>query len=313
MYSTVVTLICNADQPTLTSPAVNKISDLLSIYATGPSNSKVNVHTLSEKIAVDFHFTPTSNSSHSKIIAALHDPCTAINADFALQSLQGRKKKLLIADMDSTIINQECIDELAAEIGKRDEISEITERAMRGELDFEEALETRVATLKGLSETALTAAYQNRITITPGATTLVDTMNANGAMTALVSGGFTFFTERVAQKTGFQRHKANVLKIKNGVLTGTVEKPILGRIAKEKALITLCTEQSIETHEALAVGDGANDLAMIGRAGLGVAFCAKPAVAAAADVAINHRDLTALLYLQGYSESEIIRSPPTTQ
>ena len=219
--------------------------------------------------------------------------------DINLVPLEFRRKKLLIADMDSTIIQQECIDEIADYAGKRAEIADITERAMQGELDFEAALRERVAMLKGLSETVLADAFEKRITLTPGAETLVRFMNANGAMTALVSGGFTFFTSRVAEATGFVYNQANELLIRDGRLTGEVAEPILGRAAKQDALLRLAGEHDIALSETLAVGDGANDLSMLGRAGLGVAFRAKPAVAETAQARIDHGDLTALLYLQG--------------
>ncbi len=225
-------------------------------------------------------------------------------ADINLVPLERRRKKLLIADMDSTIIGQECIDELADFAGKRAEISDITERAMRGELDFEAALKERVAMLKGLSASVLEDVYEQRITLTPGAKTLVATMNATGAATALVSGGFTFFTDRVAKAAGFQSVQANTLEIADGALTGQVREPILGRAAKQNALLRLAGEHKIELEDTMAVGDGANDLAMLERAALGVAFRAKPAVAELADARIRHGDLTALLYLQGIPQAE---------
>lgn len=260
---------------------------------------------LSPDHAAEFIF-PDGINNVATFRAAIGEKAASINVDFALQPLAHRRKKLLIADMDSTIINEECIDELAAEIGKYDEIAEITERAMRGELDFETALETRVASLKGLKVEALQQAFESRISLTQGARALVQTMNANGATTALISGGFTFFTERVAALTGFQHHRANVLLIEEQALTGTVQKPILGRAEKEAALVEFVQDTNISMDETLAVGDGANDLAMINRSGLGVAFCAKPAVAEAADVGITKRDLRALLYLQGYSDTHIL-------
>ena len=216
----------------------------------------------------------------------------------------GAAKHLLIADMDSTMIEQECIDELADYAGKRAEISDITERAMRGELDFEDALRERVAMLKGVSQSALQETFDQKISLTPGARTLVMTMNKRGAVTALVSGGFTFFTARVADATGFQMTQANILEISDGALTGDVKEPIFGRAAKLEALIKISEDNGISPNEAIAVGDGANDLSMLERAGLGVAFHAKPAVAEAADVRIDHGDLTALLYLQGIKQSE---------
>lgn len=216
-----------------------------------------------------------------------------------------RRKKLLVADMESTIIEQECLDELADHIGLRDRISEITARAMRGEIAFEEALKERVGLLKGLDADVLEKLY-DRITLVPGARELVATMRANGAYCALVSGGFTFFTERIAARLGFHTHQANTLDIVDGRLTGTVSPPILGREAKLAALERLRRELNLQPEETLAVGDGANDLDMIRAAGLGVAFRAKPVVTAAARASIRFGDLTALLYLQGYTRKEFV-------
>ena len=224
--------------------------------------------------------------------------------DINIVPLNDRRKKLLIADMDSTIIEQECIDELADFIGLRDEISKITERAMRGELEFEEALRERVRMLAGVPTTALAETFEKKITLTPGAKTIIGTMNAMGAFTALVSGGFTFFTDRVAKMASFQTSQANELVCEDGKLTGEVREPILGRAAKQNALLRLCGEQDIALEQTIAVGDGANDLSMLERSSLGVAYHAKPAVAAAAHARIDHGDLTALLYLQGIPQSE---------
>lgn len=212
-----------------------------------------------------------------------------------------RRKRLLIADMDSTIIQQECIDEIAAFAGVGPRVAEITERAMRGEIDFEGALKERVGLLAGLDEATLDKVFDTRIQLTPGARTLVATMAAAGAHCALVSGGFTFFTSRVAQAAGFHENHANTLAIEDGHLTGEVVPPILGRAAKLERLELLIRAQMLQPSQTLAVGDGANDLAMIHAAGLGVAFRAKPIVAAEADAGITHGDLTALLYLQGYT------------
>jgi phosphoserine phosphatase len=226
--------------------------------------------------------------------------------DWCLQPLEGRRKRLLVADMDSTIINVECIDELADFAGKKAEISAITERAMRGELPFESALRERVAMLKGLPIADLQRAYDERVRLNPGARTLVRTMTANGARCVLVSGGFTFFTGRVAQAAGFQAHHANTLGEADGALTGQVGEPILGREAKLATLREEAALKSIPPSAALAVGDGANDLAMIEAAGLGVAYRAKPIVAAQADARVDHADLTALLYFQGYSQGDFV-------
>lgn len=217
-----------------------------------------------------------------------------------------RRKKLLVADMDSTVIQQECIDEIADFAGVKDVVSAITERAMRGELDFAGALRERVALLAGLPVGDLQRVVDERLSLMPGARTLVATMRGHGAYCALVSGGFTFFTSRIASLVGFNVSFANTLETADGRLTGRVVEPILGREAKLAALQALAQEHGIPGPETLAVGDGANDLAMVKAAGLGVAFRAKPLVAAEADAAIVHGDLTALLYLQGYSRREFV-------
>lgn len=229
-----------------------------------------------------------------------------IDVNLVTGELATRRKRLLIADMDSTIIGQECIDEMGAMLGIKERIAAITERAMRGELDFEGALRERMALLAGLAKSDLQGIFDERITLTPGARTLVQTMRANGAFTALVSGGFTFFTSRVAAAVGFDFNRANSLEVVSGRLTGRVAEPILGREAKLAALRELAAERNLHPVLTLAVGDGANDLAMIGAAGLGVAFRAKPVVAAEADAGITYGDLTALLYLQGYRRDEFV-------
>jgi phosphoserine phosphatase len=226
--------------------------------------------------------------------------------DFAIQPVENRRKRLLIADMDSTIINVECLDELADFAGVKDKVSEITERAMRGELAFEGALRERVGMLKGLSVDALQTCYDDRVKLNPGARTLVRTMAEHGARCALVSGGFTFFTSRVAQAAGFHLNRANTLIEADGKLTGTVGDPILGKEAKLAALREETAALGLTPADALAVGDGANDLAMIEVAGLGVAYRAKPIVAAQAHAKVDHADLTALLYFQGYTQAEFV-------
>ena len=228
--------------------------------------------------------------------------------DLAIVPAANRRKRLLIADMDSTIIEQECIDELADEVGKRDEVSAITERAMRGEIDFADALRERVATLRGLPTTAVDRVLLERIHIRAGALELVRTMRANGAHTMLISGGFTHFTRAIATEVGFDENRANTLNVAADAFDGSVAEPILGREAKLIALNEATAAYGITTDDALAVGDGANDLAMIETAGLGVALHAKPAVAARADVSIRYGDLTSLLYLQGYTSDKFVRS-----
>jgi phosphoserine phosphatase len=224
--------------------------------------------------------------------------------DWCVQPEAGRRKRLLVADMDSTIINVECLDELADFAGLKAEISAITERAMRGELEFEGALRERVGMLKGLKATALQQAYDERVRLNPGARTLVRTMAAHGARCVLVSGGFTFFTGRVAEAAGFHANRANTLIEANGALTGQVGEPILGREAKLAALEEEAAALGVPLSGTLAIGDGANDLAMIQAAGLGVAYRAKPIVAAQAHAKVDHADLTALLYFQGYRADE---------
>lgn len=226
--------------------------------------------------------------------------------DLCAQPWDGRKKRLLLADMDSTIINVECIDELADFAGVKAQVSEITERAMRGELDFEGALRERVGMLKGLPLGDLQRAYDERVRLNAGARTLVRTMSANGGRAVLVSGGFTFFTSRVAQAAGFAANRANTLNEDGSALTGTVGEPILGREAKLAALKEEAAGMGIELSQTLAVGDGANDLAMIEAAGLGVAYRAKPIVSAQADAKVDSADLTALLYFQGYRADEFV-------
>jgi phosphoserine phosphatase len=226
--------------------------------------------------------------------------------DVVTQPAEGRRKKLLLADMDSTLIGQECIDELAARVGIGERVADITERAMRGEIAFEPALRERVSLLAGLPASVIAEVLESRITLTSGARALVQTMRAAGAYTAIVSGGFTQFTGAVAQRLGVHEHRANQLIVENGALAGRVGEPILGRGAKLATLRELVAAHGLAPAETLAVGDGANDLAMLGEAGLGVAYRAKPAVAAAAHARIDHGDLTALLYMQGYRRDEFV-------
>lgn len=242
-----------------------------------------------------------------KLEAAIRDVVADIPVDILVQPRATRRKTLFLADMDSTMIGQECIDELAAYVGLKEMVSEITERAMRGEIAFEPALRERVALLKGVSLGVVDEIIAERITLTPGGTALVRTMRAQGGYTALVSGGFTVFTGPLAGMIGFDEHRSNTLLAQNAVLTGEVAEPILGRQAKLDTLLELRAKFALAPEQTLAVGDGANDLAMLGEAGLGVAFRAKPAVAAAAHARLDHADLTALLYAQGYCGEDIIR------
>ena len=229
-----------------------------------------------------------------------------LGIDLVVQPVENRKKKMLLADMDSTMIQQECVDELAAEAGVGERVAGITARAMNGELDFEDALRERVGLLKGLDAKVIEKVLANRITYMPGGKAVVATMKANGAHAALVSGGFTAFTARVAATLGFDENRANTLLVSDGKLTGEVGVPILGREAKVTALKEISTRLGLNAEDVMAVGDGANDLGMLGLAGAGVALHAKPIVAAECDIRINHGDLTALLFIQGYSRDEFV-------
>jgi phosphoserine phosphatase len=252
------------------------------------------------EIALEASDIAAARSVRDPIAARLHD----LPIDVCMIPAEGRRKRLLIADMDSTIIQQECIDEMADVLGLKPKIAAITERAMRGELPFEAALTERLALLAGLAEGDLQRVFDERVTLMPGARTLVATMRAAGAFTALVSGGFSFFTSRVAAAVGFDVDRANTLEVVDGRLTGRVVGPILGREAKLAALESYRGERGLGVAATMAVGDGANDLAMVKAAGLGVAYRAKPVVAAEAHAGITHGDLTALLYLQGYTRAE---------
>ena len=240
-------------------------------------------------------------------VGALPEGLAVDGVDVNVVPAAGRRKRLLLADMDSTIIDVECIDELADFAGVKAEVAAITERAMQGELDFEGALIARVALLKGLPESVLARCYAERVHLNPGARTLVRTMAALGTETALVSGGFTYFSARVAEAAGFASNSANRLIAADGLLTGEVARPILGREAKLAALQSRAAALGIGPDAVLAVGDGANDSAMVSAAGLGVAYHAKPALAAVANARIEHSDLTALLALQGIAEGEWVK------
>lgn len=296
--SHVCTLIAAPGAQTLDDALAERARDVLP--AAGPPDW------LAPGEACDIPFTPDTATGMERGAHAItvREALDHRQVDIAILPAAGRRKKLLVADMDSTIIQQECIDEIADFAGLKPKIAAITERAMRGELEFESALRERVGLLKGLEESVLARVFEERIVLMPGATTLVRTMRVNGAYCALVSGGFTYFTARVAETTGFDLNQANQLDIDGGVLAGTVVEPILGQNAKLEALRRLTRERGLGIENAMAVGDGANDLAMIREAGLGVAYRAKPIVAAQADVSIEHGDLTALLYLQGYRREE---------
>ena len=256
--------------------------------------------------AADISFTPDSGADQRELAATLRNAVGG-QIDVVVQPTAYRRKKLFLADMDSTMIGQECIDELADYVGLKAHVAAITERAMRGEIAFEPALRERVALLQGLPVTVIEEVLRDRIKLTPGARALVNTMRRNGAHTALVSGGFTLFTDRVAALIGFNENRANRLTVIDGhKLAGTVAEPIFGRDAKRAALIELRQEFGLKPEETMAVGDGANDLDMIVEAGLGVAYHAKPKVAEAAAARLDHTDLTALLYVQGYARAEFV-------
>ena len=231
----------------------------------------------------------------------------ALGVDLVMQPAAGRRKKMLLADMDSTMIQQECIDELADVAGVGERVAQITARAMNGELDFNAALKERVGLLKGLPVSQIDAVLRDRITLMPGGPVLLATMKAHGAHTALVSGGFTAFTQAIAARLGFHENRANSLLSEGDTLTGEVGQPILGQQAKVDALAEITARLGISPSDVIAVGDGANDLGMLTRAGTGVALHAKPAVAAQCDIRINHGDLTALLYLQGYAAQDFVQ------
>lgn len=254
---------------------------------------------LSHEEAAEFpvETTPTN-------FRAVWEDLQAQGIDLAVQAEAGRRKRMLIADMDSTMIEQECVDELADEAGVGARVADITARAMNGELDFEGALRERVALLRGLPAATIDKVLETRITYMPGGRALVATMKAQGATAVLVSGGFTAFAARVAETLGFDEARANVLEVADGKLTGRVVEPILGRAAKVATLEEVSARLGIGHEAVLAVGDGANDLGMLGLAGMGVALHAKPVVAAQCDLRVNHGDLTALLYLQGYARDE---------
>ncbi|ACM26977.1 phosphoserine phosphatase SerB [Agrobacterium sp. SHOUNA12C] len=293
----VATLIANPSNPVLAPAIAERASD--AVKASG-------LYWLADGIACDIALRDGTD-----LEAAETDIRAVIGSapiDLVIQDAETRRKKLLIADMDSTMIGQECIDELAAEVGLKDRVATITARAMNGEIAFEPALRERVALLKGLPISVVDEVIAKRITLTPGGPELIATMRAKGYYTALVSGGFTVFTSRIAATLGFDEDRANILLEDNGILTGHVAEPILGKQAKVDALNDIAEKLGISTDDALAVGDGANDLGMLQLAGSGVALHAKPSVAAEARMRIDHGDLTALLYIQGYRKSDFVRA-----
>jgi phosphoserine phosphatase len=295
--SLVATLIANPSEPAVTDEIVARAARAL--------GQETEQAVLARGIAADLVISGSQDVQ--AVEAALRQALDGQPIDIVVQPSAQRRKRLFLADMDSTMIGQECIDELADYVGLKREVSEITERAMRGEIAFEPALRERVALLKNLPVDVVGEIIEKRITLTPGGSALVRTMRANGAYTCLVSGGFTLFTGPIGAKIGFHEDRSNRLILEGEKLAGVVEEPILGREAKLATLIELRKRFGLTTHETMAVGDGANDLAMLGEAGLGVAFRAKPAVAAAAHARLDHADLSALLYVQGYEAGQIVQ------
>lgn len=298
----VATLVCNPTFPILTEKLVQLAIDALP-RAQPPQ-------WLDKGVAADIAFEPEAPIDAGALADAARSALGGAEIDVFVQAVDGRRKKLLLADMDSTMIGQECVDELAAAAGKKHLVAAITERAMRGEIAFEPALRERVAVFKGLHPDTALKVIAKKITLTPGARALVQTMRSHGAHTALVSGGFTVFANVIADKIGFHESHANMLLLdEDGRFTGFVAEPILGKEAKLASLLHLREQHALKAEDTLAVGDGANDLAMLQEAGLGVAFRGKPAVAAAAHARIEHADLTALLYAQGYKREEFFTEP----
>ena len=291
----VATLLANPSNPILEPAFAERAAESLAAHG---------LYWLADGIACDIVLKDGADEKAAE--AALRALIGMEKIDVAVQDADTRRKKFLIADMDSTMIGQECIDELAAEVGLKDKVSLITARAMNGEIAFEPALRERVALLKGLPIKVVDEVIEKRITLTPGGLELIATMKARGHYTALVSGGFTVFTGPISSRLGFHENRANILLEKEGMLTGEVAEPILGKQAKVDALVDITTKLGISTADALAVGDGANDLGMLELAGSGVALHAKPSVAAQAKIRIDHGDLTALLYLQGYRQSDFV-------
>lgn len=300
----VATLVCNPGFPSLRDPLVQKAAAIL----PGAAPAKW----LNQNIAADIFFDG-SGAEPKDFADRVRAAIAPGEIDVIVQHVDNRRKKLFLADMDSTMIGQECIDELAGEVSKKKQVAEITGRAMRGEIEFESALRERVALLVGLHPDTVLRVIERKITLSPGARVLVQTLRANGVYCVLVSGGFTNFTSVIAEKIGFHENQANRLAVgEDGRFSGSVEEPILGKQAKLDALLHYREKLNLKPYETMAVGDGANDLAMIEAAGLGFAYRAKPAVAAAAQARIEYSDLTALLYAQGYTQAEFWSEPRPT-
>ena len=294
----VAVLIANPDRPSITDAVLAETRAVL--------RTEHQPRILHGEVAAEL-LVPGEPAAAASLTDRLRTALAGEPIDLAVLPADAhRRKRLFLADMDSTMIEQECIDELAGTLGLKDHVAAITERAMRGEIAFEPALRERVALLKDIPVEVVDGLIAERLTLTPGGRTLVRTMRAHGARTCLVSGGFTLFTGPIAAMIGFHEHRSNVLGVADGRLTGVVEDPIVGKAEKRAALMELRETLGLGPADTLAVGDGANDLDMLQEAGLGVAFRAKPAVAAAAQVRVEHGDLTALLYLQGYAAAEFV-------
>ncbi|TCL73772.1 phosphoserine phosphatase SerB [Rhizobium sp. BK251] len=291
----VATLVANPSNPVLVPAIAERAAE--AVNASG-------LYWLADGVACDIALRDGAGLQAAE--AAILGVIGPSPIDLVVQEQETRRKRLLIADMDSTMIGQECIDELAAEVGLKEKVAAITARAMNGEIAFEPALRERVALLKGLPVSVVDEVIAKRITLTPGGPELIATMKAKGFHTALVSGGFTVFTNPIGAKLGFHENRANILLEEGGLLSGFVAEPILGKQAKVDALNDISRRLGISVEEAIAVGDGANDLGMLHLAGSGVALHAKPAVAAEAKMRVNHGDLTALLYIQGYRKTDFV-------
>ncbi len=297
--SFILSLIAGSTTHTIEEAAVDSLLRQINVSHSG-------IDWLDPGTACDVHLPKEIALTVSNLLESVRETLAGAPIDVNVIPAADRRKRLLIADMDSTMIGQECIDELGDVAGVGDQIRDVTRRAMRGDIEFEAALRDRVSKLAGLPARAIETVIQDRITFTPGGRTLVQTMKASGAYCALVSGGFTQFTGYVAAECGFDMHQANQLKVRDGELTGEIIEPALGRNAKVETLYKLISSHGIYLTDVIAVGDGANDIGMLQEAGMGVALHAKPIVKAAADMRIDHGDLTALLYLQGYRRSQFV-------
>ncbi|MEN3931350.1 phosphoserine phosphatase SerB [Microvirga sp. W0021] len=294
--SLVATLVSNPKNPVLENNLVALVRQTL--------GEKQEAIWLAEGIAADIPLSVSDDISRVEV--AIREALGSAPIDVIVQKAANRRKKLFLADMDSTMIGQECIDELADFVGLKEKVSDITERAMRGEIAFEPALRERVALLKDLPISVVGEIIEKRLILTPGGKELVRTMRKNGAYTCLVSGGFTLFTSEIGAMIGFNEHRSNTLIVTDGKLVGQVDDPIIGKEAKLATLVELRSQFSLGKEDTMAVGDGANDLAMLQEAGIGIAYHAKPAVAKAAHARINYSDLSALIYIQGYESQDIV-------